>query len=383
VSFYTDRKKEHEEKADKALKENDYAKAFVHFIKAAEFGLQLAEQMEGLIAQRYLEDALLLIETAEAIKKKVPAEAEKAAKGAKKASKEKKDEDEPPEGGFALSEKPTARLDDVAGLDEVKRVLKEDVLLPFQHPEVYEKFKVDAGAGVLMYGPPGNGKTFVARAIAGEVDAAFFPISCGDIKDKYVGETEKNLKRLFAEAEEHERSVLFFDEVESLLGRRGKQKVSAVTQFLALTDGVVKADNCMLILAATNKPWQLDEAVIRPGRIGTHVYVGLPDAVARAAIAEYSLRDVPLAEEISFEEISEKTKGFSGADISSLCKQAKKPALLRQIAANESESEKDEVVTNTDIDAAIARVAPSCTPALLKEFATWREERGAPVASDG
>jgi len=379
VSFYTDRKNEHEAAAEKALHEKDYSKAFFHTAKAAEFGLQLAEQNEGKIAERYLEDALGLIETAEAIKKKKPAAAEKG----KKASKEKKDEDEPPEGGFALSEKPTARLDDVAGLDEVKRVLREDVLLPFQHPEIYEKFKVDAGAGVLMYGPPGNGKTFVARAIAGEVDAAFFPISCGDIKDKYVGETEKNLKRLFAEAEEHERSVLFFDEVESLLGRRGKQKVSAVTQFLALTDGVVKADNCMLILAATNKPWQLDEAVIRPGRIGTHVYVGLPDAVARAAIAQFSLRDIPLAEDVSFEEIAKKTKGFSGADIASLCKQAKKPALLRQIAAKEADAEKEEVVVNADIDAAIARVKPSCTPALLKEFETWSESRGAPVAPGG
>jgi len=379
VSFYNDRKNEHEAAAEKALKDRDFSKAFFHTAKAAEFGLQLAEQNGGKIAERYLEDALGLIETAEAIKKKQP---EAAEKGAEEVTEEKKNEDDPAESGFALSEKPTTRLDDVAGLDEVKRVLREDVLLPFQHPEIYEKFKVDAGAGVLMYGPPGNGKTFVARAIAGEVDAAFFPISCGDIKDKYVGETEKNLKRLFAEAAEYERSVLFFDEVESLLGRRGKQKVNAVTQFLALTDGVVKADNCMLILAATNKPWQLDEAVIRPGRIGTHVYVGLPDAAARAAIAQYSLRDVPLAEGVSFDEISEKTKGFSGADISSLCKQAKKPALLRQIAAKESESEKEEVVTNTDIDAAIKRVRPSCTPALLKEFDTWRDSRSAPGAEE-
>ena len=379
MSFYTDRKNEHEAAAEKALKDKDFSKAFFHTAKAAEFGLQLAEQNEGKIARRYLDDALDLIELAEKLKARVPAEAKSSGAAAKDA--ESKD-DVQPESAWELREKPNTRLDDVAGLDEVKRVLREDVLLPFQHPEVYEKFKIEAGAGVLMYGPPGNGKTFVARAIAGEVDAAFFPISCGDIKDKYVGETEKNLKRLFAEAEGHERSVLFFDEVESLLGRRGNQKVNAVTQFLALTDGVVKSSNCMMILAATNKPWLLDEAVIRPGRIGTHVYVGLPDSTARAAIVEYSLRGVPVAEDVSFKKIAEQTKGFSGADIAWLCKQAKKPASMRQIQAIEAQTSKDEVVTSADINAAIKVVVPSVTSALLAEFDNWRESRSAPGKAD-
>ena len=148
---------------------------------------------------------------------------------------------------------------------------------PFLHPELFERFKVKIGGGMLMYGPPGNGKTYIAKAVAGELDAAFFNVNASQIKDKYVGETEKNLQRLFDEARQHDKAVIFLDEVDHLLARRGNRKIGTVAQFLALTDGLVKNNNCMLVLAATNKPWVLDEAVVRPGRLGTHIYVGPPD----------------------------------------------------------------------------------------------------------
>jgi len=143
----------------------------------------------------------------------------------------------------------------VAGLDDVKAALRDDVINVMSHPEIYERFKVEGGGGVLMYGPPGNGKTFVAKAVAGELDAAFFAVDASQIKNKYVGETEKNMRRLFEEARQHERAVVFLDEVDALLQKRGNQKVNAVTQFLILADGIAETGDCtLLLLGATNKP---------------------------------------------------------------------------------------------------------------------------------
>ena len=371
MSFYADKKREHEKAAEKAYVEKDFATACFHTAKTAEFGLLLAEQSEGKIAQSYIEDAFDLIEIATKMKSKSVAQ-DKAK--TRRVIKEAASENEESESTWELKDKPDMKLDDVAGLDEVKQVLRDDVIMPFQSPEVYERFKQEAGAGVLMYGPPGNGKTFIAKAIAGELDAAFFPVDCAMIKDKYVGETEKNLKKLFAEASSHERAVLFFDEVESLLEKRGNRKINTVTQFLSLTDGIAQSDNCILLLAATNKPWRLDEAAIRPGRLGTHVYVGLPDVDAREAIISYSIDAVPLSDNVDTAELANNTEGYSGADIAEICSRAKKSAIRRQL-----ESGKDEEVSPADFKNALGKISPSVTKANLLEFEKWRSSRDVPV----
>jgi len=369
MSFYSDKKQEHEAAAEKALAKKNYSRAFFHTAKAAEFGLMLAEQSEGKIAKRYVEDAFELIDIATELKAKAQAQdKEKVSQTLKEGGAE---EEQAPS-AWELREKPDMKLDDVVGLDEVKEILREDVILPFQRPEVYERFRQEAGAGVLMYGPPGNGKTFIARAIAGELDAAFFPVDCAQIKDKYVGETEKNMKRLFQEAQSHERAVLFFDEVEALLSKRGNRKINTVTQFLALTDGVVKSENCTLLLAATNKPWQLDEAALRPGRLGTRIYVGLPDAKAREAIFAYNMKGVPVAKDVSFAAIAEKTEGYSGADVVEICKHAKKKAIRRQL-----ESDRDEEITVDDFEAALDKVKASVAKDNLVNFEKWRDSGSA------
>ena len=145
----------------------------------------------------------------------------------------------------------------------------------------YERFRVRPGGGVLMYGPPGNGKTYIARAIAGELEAAFIAVDLAAVKSKYVGDTAKNLRSIFDEALRHDSAVIFLDEVDALLSRRGNRRVDSVPQFLMLTDGLVKTERCLLLLGATNQPWTLDDAVLRPGRLGIHLYVGPPDAKAR------------------------------------------------------------------------------------------------------
>jgi SpoVK/Ycf46/Vps4 family AAA+-type ATPase len=277
-----------------------------------------------------------------------------------------------------LREKPTTKLADVAGLDEVKETLKEKVVLPFQKPEIFQRFKAKSGAGVLMYGPPGNGKTFVAKAIAGELDAAFFPVNASQIKDKYVGESEKNMQRLFDEARKHERAVIFIDEAEHLLSRRGNRKIGVVTQFLTLADGLVENKNCLLLLAATNKPWNLDEAVVRPGRLGTHIYVGPPDAKARQAIVAYNMREVPAGSDVVFGDIAARTEGYSGADLAEICDTAKMMAVKRQL-----NSQVPEQVVASDFTAAIERVKPSVTEARVKEYLQWQASGQKPSGAAG
>ncbi len=366
MSFNSDKKSEHEQLAEKALAQKDYANAFFHTAKAAGFTFNLAEQSEGKLAKTYLEDANELIDIAARLKEK--AIVQQANNPVKSEVKETGDDADASTQAslWLLKEKPDVKLDDVAGLDDVKTALREDVINVFSHPEVYERFKVQGGGGVLMYGPPGTGKTFIAKAIAGELDAAFFPVDASQIKNKYVGETEKNMRRLFEEAGKYERAVIFLDEIDALLSKRGNQKVNAVTQFLILADGIVKSKNCLLLLGATNKPWQIDKAALRPGRFGKQIYVGLPDKVAREAILRYCMRQVPIEDDFQFDVFAEKIEGYSGADIAEICSCAKKGAINRQITSGVQE-----IVTTADFDNALSRVSPSVKPNDLLEYVNW------------
>lgn len=376
MSWNADKKREHEQSAEKALARKDYAKAFFHTAKAADFGFNLAEQSEGKLTKAYLDDANELIEIAAKLKEKAKKQDKEAPKREIKAHVDDVD-DQPPASEWQLQEKPDIKFDDVAGLDGVKQALREDVINVFAHPEVYARFKEDGGGGVLMYGPPGNGKTFIAKAVAGELDAAFFPVDASQIKNKYVGETEKNMRRLFEEASKHERAVIFLDEIDALLSKRGRQKVNAVTQFLILADGIVKSKNCMLLLGATNKPRSIDPAALRPGRFGKQIYVGLPDGIAREAIVRYCLKEIPVEEGFPFEKVAEKTDGYSGADMAEICRRAKKMAINRQI-----ESEQDEFVTAADFEKALSIVSPSVRPESLAEYEQWRDSLSGDTGGD-
>jgi len=391
MKFNADKKREHEAAAEKALVKNDFKAAYYHTAKAAEFGLKLAESHEGKVARSYVDDAEGLIEYARKLKNKHKEKQETARSGA--AEKEKGDRlsvkdgdngDKDSESKFEMVEKPSIRLDDVAGLKTVKQVLRDSVIKPFEEPEVFDRFGIRPGAGVLLYGPPGNGKTFVAKAIAGELDAAFFNVVLSQMKSKYVGETEKNITALFEEARGHERAVLFLDECDALLRKRGNQKVNAVNQFLTEVDGLKTNDNCMLLLLATNKPWILDEAVTRAGRIGVHVYVGLPDEEARAGILKYAMKGVPMHESVDMEEIAARTKGYSGAEIGadkegSICTETKQSARRRQSIAVEqarasgTEVKLDEVVTMADFDNALAKIKPMTSRDLVKKYIDFRD----------
>jgi len=215
-------------------------------------------------------------------------------------------------------ERPTIAFADVGGMDRVKEEVRMKIILPLQQPELFKAYGKKAGGGILLYGPPGCGKTFLARATAGEVQAGFLAVGISDVLDMWIGQSEKNLHAIFEQARTHRPCVLFFDEVDALGANRTDMLKSGgrqiINQFLSELDGVTSSNDGVLILAATNAPWHLDPAFRRPGRFDRILFVPPPDQAARAAILRLQLRGKPVAE-IDFDALAKKTDGFSGADL--------------------------------------------------------------------
>jgi SpoVK/Ycf46/Vps4 family AAA+-type ATPase len=228
---------------------------------------------------------------------------------------------------------------DVGGLSEVKKAIHRKIILPFQKPGLFQRFKKRVGGGILFYGPPGCGKTLLARATAGEVDAAFYSVSIADVLDMYIGESERKLHAIFEKARAASPAVLFFDEVEALGGKRqySREGTSAkiVSQFLAEMDGFAQNNHGVLVLGATNVPWSVDPAFRRPGRFDRVIFIPPPDQEARAAILELLLADRPTAPDINVKLLAERTSGFSGADLRELIETAVDEAIEASIGAGE------------------------------------------------
>ena len=229
------------------------------------------------------------------------------------------------------------RFADVGGHDDVKRQIARRIIAPFQKPTLFARFRRGAGGGVLLYGPPGCGKTLIARATAGECDARFINVPATDIVDKYVGEPERKLAAIFAEARRKTPTVLFFDEIEALAGKRGSQstrhEMGLVSTFLAELDGFEKANDGVLILAATNMPWAVDAAFRRSGRFDRQLFVPPPDRAARRAILQLQLAGRPVEPAIDVEMVAARATGFSGADLENLVDTAADIAIEQSIAA--------------------------------------------------
>ncbi len=211
---------------------------------------------------------------------------------------------------------------DVGGLDAIKRQIRKKIILPFQKPSLFKRFKKRVGGGILLYGPPGCGKTLLARATAGECDAAFFNVAISDILDMYIGESERKLHAIFEKARSSTPAVLFFDEIEALGGKRQYTREATaskiVSQFLSEMDGFGQNNTGVLILGATNVPWAIDPAFRRPGRFDRPLFVPPPDAEARHAILDIQLEGRPVDGRIDLKYFVKRTSGFSGADLHNL-----------------------------------------------------------------
>ncbi len=215
-------------------------------------------------------------------------------------------------------ERPTINFDDVGGMDAVKKEIGLKIIQPLKHPELYKAYGKKTGGGILLYGPPGCGKTYIARATAGQVNAKFINVGLNDVLDMWIGNSEKNLHEIFEIARANQPCVLFFDEIDALGASRTDMRQSSgrhlINQFLQELDGVESNNDGVLVLGATNTPWHLDPAFRRPGRFDRIIFVPPPDAEARASILQLKLKDKP-TEKIDFQQLAKKLDNYSGADI--------------------------------------------------------------------
>lgn len=250
-------------------------------------------------------------------------------------------------------ERPAVKLADVAGLADVKGQIDLRIVAPFKTPELFAAFGRKAGGGLLLYGPPGCGKTFIARATAGEVGARFVAVGVADLVEAYWGESEKAVRELFAQARRHTPTVLFFDEFDAIGAARGGTESqfwrSLVTQLLQEMDGVGGPNEGVLVMAATNLPWAVDPAFRRPGRFDRVVFVPPPDEPARLAILQQHAGKLPGAETLDLGKVAAKTANWSGADLKALAERAAEGALERSL-----KSGKIQPVAMADFDQALA-----------------------------
>ncbi|KAJ1606726.1 CDC48-like AAA ATPase [Cryptosporidium canis] len=238
-------------------------------------------------------------------------------------------------------EVPNVKWDDIGGLEEVKRNLQEMILYPIEHPDKFERFGMSPSRGVLFYGPPGCGKTLLAKAVASECSANFISVKGPELLTLWFGESEANVREVFDKARAAAPCVLFFDELDSIGTQRGSSMGDAggagdrvMNQLLTEIDGVGVKKN-LFFIGATNRPEILDEALLRPGRLDQLIYIPLPDLPARVSVLQAILRKSPLSKNVPISFIAQKTEGFSGADLAELCQRAAKAAIRDAIAAEE------------------------------------------------
>ena len=263
-------------------------------------------------------------------------------------------------------ERPRISFADVGGMDAVKDEIRRRIIAPMQRPDLYKAYGQQAGGGLLLYGPPGCGKTHLARATAGEVHAAFSSVGIHQILDMWLGSSERNLHEVFELARGNRPAVLFFDEVDALAASRSDMRGSAgrqvINQFLAELDGVDGEDDGLLVIGATNAPWHLDAAFRRPGRFDQIVFVPPPDETARAAILKVLLRDRP-TRAIDYRKIAARTNNFSGADLRGVVETAVGRRLDEALRAGEPQP------IDTDD---LLKVAGQVRPTTTEWFATAR-----------
>lgn len=276
---------------------------------------------------------------------------------------------------WALKEKPDITFDDVAGLDDVKEDIRLKMLYPFRHPELAERFGIKPGGGILLFGPPGTGKTMLARATAGELDAVFYTVSAADLLSKWVGEAEQNVKALFDAASAEKRAVIFIDEIEALIPARREEGGSGVMQRVVpqILQGMEgfnkKTVQPLLFMGATNVPWQLDPAVLRPGRFDEKVYIPLPDLPARRKILEIHLANRPLAEDIDLDRLADRLTGYSGADIRYIADRSATIPFLESVAKGTAGE-----ISAKIIDQVIRGTPPSVSAKAVEKFDLWARE---------
>ena len=283
------------------------------------------------------------------------------------------DADTPAAGGSDdTGASPTVTYEDIGGLDEELDLVREMIELPLSEPEVFAHLGIDPPKGVLLYGPPGTGKTLIAQAVANEVDATFVDVSGPEIMSKYKGESEEKLREKFAEARENAPAIVFFDEIDSIAGKRdgdGDVENRVVGQLLSLMDGL-DARGDVVVIGATNRVDTLDPALRRGGRFDREIEIGVPNERGRREILDVHTRRMPLADDVDIDRLASRTHGFVGADLESLVTEAAMVALRRGRRDDADAPLTGLHVTRADVEAAMASVDPSAMREYVAESPT-------------
>ncbi len=351
-----------------AMKQGDYVSARPYLIQAAECMIELSEENQDPQMKAEQEQyARELIDLAKNCDRRAkhgagPATRDRARDG---------DENETDAADWIIREKPSIRFDDIAGLDDVKAEIYLKMIYPFRHPELAQRYGVGVGGGVLLYGPPGTGKTMFAKAIACEIDATMFVISPAQLMSKWVGEAEQNVRKLFEAAKDEKQAVIFIDEVEALVPRRRSSQSSVMTrvvpQILQELEGFDRqSDRALMFLGATNEPWSLDPAMMRPGRLDAKIYVPLPDAAARFRLFELYLGPRPLDDDVDFAKLVDLTAGYSGADIKAVADRSATRPFLESVSGGEPRN-----INMGDVTAVIGALPPSVSPRDVLKYEQW------------
>ena len=272
---------------------------------------------------------------------------------------------------------PKVTHEDIGGLEEEVKKVREMIELPLRHPELFERLGVEAPKGVLLHGPPGNGKTLLAKAVAGETNANFITIGGPEIMSKFYGESEERLREIFKQAEENAPSIIFIDEIDSIAPKRedvsGETERRVVAQLLSLMDGL-EARGKVVVIGATNRPNAIDPALRRPGRFDREIEINPPNKDGRLEILQIHTRGMPLESEVSLEELADLTHGYVGADLSALCKEAAIRSLRRILPDLDLEMESIPIevlnkitVKREDFFSALREMQPSALREVLVE----------------
>lgn len=347
-------------KGKEAKAQGNISLAKRNFLLASQTMMQMAKQSQGKLKEVRMERARRLVEISDNLTK-TPVKTEK---------EETSSEDEDVK-KWQTAQIPNIRFEDVAGLEDVKKAITIRMINPIKYPDKYKMYGKKTGGGVLLYGPPGTGKTMIAKAIANEVGAKFYAVKGSDIVSKWVGDSEKNINSLFEEANKQERAIIFIDEMDSLIGKRGvdTHNDKRVNEFLQQIDGFAGRNPNLLLLGATNRPWDIDSAAMRSGRFSQKIYLPLPDAPARKFMLEKNMKGVPVSEDFDINKIVEQTEMYSGADIEELCDRAKDEPLLKAIATDSVIA-----VTNADFERVLEVFPPSVTADELLQFEKYNND---------
>lgn len=275
---------------------------------------------------------------------------------------------------------PTITFDDVAGLEDVKEAVNIKVLLPLKNADAFKGYVKKSGGGLLLYGPPGTGKTMIAAAIANEIGAKFCSVKPSDLLHQGAGQSEKAIKALFQQARQFPCAVIYFDEMDSISPKNTRSQYAKQlrSEFLAQLQGIESygkdTGNILFLVAATNKPWDIDSAFIRPGRFGTRIYVGLPDSSARNYIIESRFAKimekgvVSVSADIPYEEIVEKTEGFNCSDITNLLDKIEEISIIRGVKTGVKS------IVAEDFDKALEEIRSSVQRADIEKLMEWTDE---------